>query len=102
VGGLEFDEQERQAVDKAHQVGPPGVHLARDPELRAEQEVILGRVVPFHHPHHLHRLAVALGIGTGNAHAVFKEVVDLAISCRRAHPGAVAGQFLDGLMDDLQ
>ena len=101
VGGLEFDEQQRQAVDKAHQVGAPGVHLARDPELRAEQKVVVGRVVPIHHPHHFHRLAVAFGIGHGDAHAVLEQVVDLAVGGRRTHARAVAGQFLDGLMDGL-
>lgn len=101
MSGLQFDEQQGQAVDKTQQVGPPGMHLACDPELRAEQKVVVGRVVPVHHPHHFHRLPIALGIGHGNAHAVFEQMVDLAVGGHRTHARAVAGQFLNGMVDGL-
>ena len=49
VRGFEFDKHERQAVDESHQVGPPLVHLARDPELRGEKEIVVGGRVPINH-----------------------------------------------------
>ena len=33
VTGFEFDEDQRQAVDEAEQVGAAGVDVARDPKL---------------------------------------------------------------------
>ena len=41
VGGLEFDEEQRQAVDKPDQVSPAAVHIAGDPELGGEEEVVV-------------------------------------------------------------
>ena len=40
--GLELDEDERQAVDEADEVGAAGVDLAGDPELGDEEEVVVG------------------------------------------------------------
>src|SRR5207245_8477296 len=50
VGGLEFDEDEGQAVYKANQVGASAVKFSRNPELRGEKKVVVPRVVPIHHP----------------------------------------------------
>ena len=46
VARLEFDEQERQAVDEADEIGALGVEFAREPDLRGEEEVVRLRVVP--------------------------------------------------------
>ena len=43
---FEFDEDQRQAVDEADEIGAAFVHVARDPELRGEEEVVAGRVLP--------------------------------------------------------
>jgi hypothetical protein len=43
---FEFDENQRQAVDEADEIGAAFVHVARDPELRGEEEVVAGRVRP--------------------------------------------------------
>ena len=46
VARLQLDEEQRQAVDEADEVGALGVELAREPDLRGEEEVVGFRVVP--------------------------------------------------------
>ncbi len=53
VSSLELNKKKRQAVDKAHQVSPSGVHLTGNPELRAEQEIVVQGIVPVDYPHRL-------------------------------------------------
>ena len=102
VGGLQFNEYQRQSVYKAHKVGPPGVHLPGDPELGTEQKVIVARVAPIDHPHHFNSLAVPGGILYGDAHVVLEQLINLAVGGHHAHARAVAGQFLDGLVDGFK
>ena len=40
VARLQFDEDERQAVDEANEVGAPGVKFACEPDLAGEEEVV--------------------------------------------------------------
>ena len=47
------------------------------------------------------RATVPFGIGCGDAHTVLEQVVNLAVGSHQAHARAVAGQFLDGLVDGL-
>ncbi len=45
--GLEFDEDQRQAVDEADQIGAASCRLSPgDPELRGDEEVVVGGRVP--------------------------------------------------------
>ena len=46
VRRLEFDEDERDAVDKPNEVGPAMVEVRVDPELGDEQEVVVLGVLP--------------------------------------------------------
>ena len=53
MGGLQLDEEQRDAVDEADQVGAALVHLAGDPELRGQEEIVVLRVLPVDHAHRL-------------------------------------------------
>ena len=46
MGGFEFHEQKRDAVDESHEVGPPLIHLSYNPKLGDQEEIIVGVVVP--------------------------------------------------------
>ena len=46
VRRLQLDEHQRHAVDEPDQVGAPAVHVASDPELRDEEEVVVLRIAP--------------------------------------------------------
>ncbi len=41
---LQLDEEERDAVDEAQDVGPAAVGVARDPQLAHDQEAVVGRL----------------------------------------------------------
>ena len=41
VSYTHLDVYKRQAVDKADQIGPTGMHLASDPKLRAKEKIIV-------------------------------------------------------------
>ena len=56
MGGFQFDEDQRHAVDKAHQVGAALVHFAGDPELGGQEEIVVGRVIPVNEMDRLQRL----------------------------------------------
>ena len=101
VRGFKLNEDQRKTVDEAHQIRPAGVHLARDPELGAEQEVVVLWGVPIHHPHPFDLLPVAFGISHPDAHAVLEQVVNLTVRRNEAHTRTIAGQFLDGLVERL-
>jgi len=91
VSSFQLDEHQWKTIDEAHQVGPASVHFARDPELRTEQKVVVGRLVPIHNSHQLDRLAVSLGIGRGDVYSVLDKVVDRAVGGHHAHARTVTG-----------
>ena len=43
---LQFDEEQRDAVDESDEIGPLPAVLARNPELRSEKEIVLAGVSP--------------------------------------------------------
>ncbi len=94
MGRFEFDEDEGDAVDEADEIGTAAVHIARDPELRDEQEVVVGGGVPVDEADGLVAL-VAAGIAHPDDDVVFEQAVDLAVSGGGTHGGAVAGDLLD-------
>ena len=51
---FEFDEDQRHAVDEAHQVAAPLVDFTGNPELRCQEEVVVLRVLPVDDPQRLH------------------------------------------------
>ena len=75
---LQLDEQERQAIDEADEVGPLGIKLAREPDLAREEEVVGSGIVP---------VDDADGLGDPRSvrrahfdlHAVAQEFVDFGI-----------------------
>ena len=78
MGGLELDEDQRQAVDEADQVGAALVHVAGDPELRGQQEVVVGRVLPVDDAHQLGPFVV-VSARQRDLDAVLEQVVDLVV-----------------------
>src|SRR4051794_30414590 len=50
VGFLQFDEEERQAVDEADEIAPALVNAPRYPKLRGQEEVVVLRLIPVDHP----------------------------------------------------
>ena len=46
VRGFEFDENQRQAIDKTDQIGAARIHFAAHPQLLHQKKVILCRIVP--------------------------------------------------------
>ncbi len=66
---FQFDEDERQAVYKAHKVSAAPIHVTSDPELRGEEEIVLLRMLPINylHPHDLFILPSPPGRGVGGA-----------------------------------
>ena len=99
--GLEFDQYQRQAVDKADQIRSTGVHFAGEAELRAEEKVVVGRFVPVNHAHYFHSFAIVFRVGDSRADAVFEQVVEFAVGGHEAHAIAVAGEFGDSLVYGL-
>ena len=98
---LQFDEDQRQAVDEADQVGAALVHLAGDPELRGEEEVVVLRLVPVDDADGLGDL-LAFRAANGDPDAVLQQLVDLPVGVGGAQGAAIAGQLLDGLFDGLR
>ena len=100
MGGFELDEDQRDAVDKADQVGAALVHLAGDPELRGEEEIVVARVVPIDHPHRLDDLD-ALVVAVNDPHAFLEQPVDLAVGLDQGDGRAVAGQLIGRQAQDV-
>jgi hypothetical protein len=46
VGCLEFNEEKRNSVHEADQIGPLSAVLTRNPELGYEEEIVVGRMLP--------------------------------------------------------
>src|SRR5258708_10142141 len=92
---LQFDEYQWKTVDEAHQVRPPFVHLARNPELRDEQEVVVRGIVPVDDTHRLVDLFVPVATNT-DVDPVFQQSVYLAVSVGKTESAAITRQFLNG------
>jgi len=100
VGLLEFDEQQRQPVDEADQIGPPFVDRAGNPELRHQGEVIVGRVGPVDDAEGLVHL-FAIVVLKGDLHAVFEQPVNVPVGVGQAHRTAIPGQFIDRQLNGI-
>jgi len=59
AGLLQLNDHERQAVDEGHQIRAAGVERARDADLADQQEIIVRRMLPIHHPQPLGLLAAS-------------------------------------------
>ena len=97
---LQFDEDERQAIDEADQIASPLVDASRDPKLRGQEEVVVLRLVPVDHPQRFVGL-VAFIVLEADPHAVLEQLVDFPVCLGQAHGTAVFGQFLDGQTGSL-
>ena len=95
---LQLDEDERDAVDEAEEVGPPLVQVALDPELGDEEEVVVARVVPVDDGQPLGLLA-AVRLANGDRDAVAQQLIDLAVRPRVVESAAVPGDLGDRLVD---
>jgi len=98
VRGLEFDEDQRDAVDKPDQVGPALVEITRDPELRGKEEVVVGRSVPVDHPHGF-MYGRTLRILVRDFDSFLEELVDLPVRIDRAHGAPVTDDLTDRFFD---
>ena len=98
VARLQFDEQQRQAVDEADEVGALGVELAREPDLAGEEEVVCFRVVPVDDADDF-RLAFAVWPADLDLGAVAQEVMDLGIGPDGVDRAALAGQHQIGVFE---
>ena len=95
MGGFQFDEDQRQAVDEAHQVGAALVDLAGDPELGGEEEIVVGGGGPVDDLDAGEALD-AFRVAVADPHAVLEQFVHLAVGFGGWEDAAVAGQFFDG------
>lgn len=95
VRRLQLNEDERQTVDEADQIGAAFVDLAGDPELRGEEEVVAVGVIPVNDAHGLDRLVAVVRM-PAHLDAVAQQVVDLAVRRHWAERAAVAAQLRDG------
>ncbi len=92
VDVLQFHEEQGEAVDESHDVGPPAVEVAPDPELPDAEEVVLLRIREVKDPEApAHQFALL--VPETDLHAVAEEVVLLAV--RRGH------RLRGGCSDDL-
>lgn len=103
VDPLELDEDEREAIDEADEIGAAQGGLPLDPELLGEEEVVRLRVVPVDDADAALRLAVVVVAGRAGAddEAVLEEGVELAVGLDEAHGRAVAGELVHGLVERL-
>ncbi len=69
VAGLQFDEQQRHAVDEADQIGAALVDFAGDPELLGDQQIVGLGVAPIDHAGDA-RFAGAIGQRGAHFHAI--------------------------------
>ncbi len=96
VDVLQLHEEQRQAVDEAHDVGPPAVEVAPHPEFPDAEEVVLLRFGKVEDPEALPH-PIALHVTERDLHAVADEVVLLAV--RRGH--RQCGRCCDDLPDGV-
>ena len=93
---LQLDEHQRQAVDEADQVAAAAVHVAGHPDLRGEEEVVVGRRGPVDHAQGLDAVPAVL-VGHLHLHAVLQQPVEVAVGVDGDLLGAVLRELLDGL-----
>lgn len=96
TGPLELHHHQREAIDKAHQIGPAVVEVALDIELVDGQKIVVGWVVPIDHPQPFLALPAPLVISHGNKHAIFEPLIDLMVGGHQGHGGAIAAEICDG------
>ena len=98
VRRLQLDEDERDAVDEAEEVGPALVQVALDPELRDEEEVVVGRVLPVDDGEPL-GLPAAVRLANGDRDAVAEQLMHLPVRPRVVESAPVFGDLGDRLVD---
>ena len=95
---LEFEQDDRQAVDKADDVGPAQVHVAADPDLLSGQKIVIVRIVPIDGSGNVGNDR-AVVLADLDRDAVADECVDIGVGANRVHGRTVAGDLLDGCID---
>ena len=98
VARLQLDEEKRQAVDEADEVGALGVKLAREPDLRGEKEVVAIRVVPVDDAHGLGDTR-AVGRAHLDLDAIADQFVDFAIGANGIDRAALADKLGSGVVE---
>ena len=93
---LQFDQQQRDAVDKADQIGAALVKLALKPGLPRDQEIVGVRVAPIDEAGDLGP-ALAFGPAQLHRHAVLEQPVDFGIGVGREHHPPVARDLGGGV-----
>ena len=97
VDVLALDEQQGQAIDEAHDVGPPTVEVAAHPQLAHAEEVVVLRFLevkdlqPLPHP-------LALVVVEGDQHTVAQQVVLLAVGGDEGLRSGGGGNLLHGVV----
>src|SRR5207247_1238422 len=102
---------ERKSVNKAHQIQPAGVKRSGNTELADEQEIIVRRILPIHHPYPLRLLSSTLsastgeragvrcrisGVRHGDRDSILQQFINVAIGRGKTHRRAVARQHVKG------
>ncbi len=78
IQGFEFHEQQRQAVDKADQIGPAAIGRPPHPQFPCRQKMVLARLLKVEDPQAAFD-EFAVGAAKLHLHAVFEERVFLLI-----------------------
>ena len=97
---LQFDEDQRQAVDVEQHVGPAEAALASDPELRDGQIAILVRLVEVDQLNAL-LLLLALGVVELHRDAVAQQVVDFLVGGDERHGLTPVEQLFQRVLNGL-
>src|SRR6266566_2820338 len=100
VRGFQLNEDQREAVDETDEIGPTLVHLAGNPKLRGQEEIVVVRIVPVDDSHLLDPLFFALS--HAYLYAVLQEQIDFPVCLYRAHCAAISLEFLDCRVDRVR
>ena len=98
VARLQLDEQQRQAVDEADEIGALGVKFAGEPDLRGKEKIVRVRVLPVDHANDL-GLALAVLAADLHGDALAQKVMDLGIRANSVDCAALASQRRIGVFE---
>ena len=100
VRHLQLDEDQRDAIDEQHDVGPALVHVASDPELRNRQPVVRIGTVPVDETHR-NRPALPIAADGLDPRPLAEQSMDLPVRPNPIHRRPIFNQPLSGLLKRL-
>jgi len=99
MGCFKLYEDQRQAVDEAHEIGTAVVDLAGYPKLGGQEVVVVFGVVPVDDLNFLDAFRVVYM--NGDFDSIFYQPVDFSVGTGRTHGTAILSKVLDGLVKSL-